>query len=113
MPSASLDLKVPNVLLGTLSNDNDDGNENVAKKGNLRSFKLNHVYLDPLNMSNAGEFPGVEFFLKGFHSSSKRGRKIRRRLKRQIRRFQAVVVQWTSKKCTQSVMHVQSCCFDH
>ena len=61
MPSASLDLKVPNVLLGTLSNDDDDGNENVAKKGNLRSFKLNHVYLDPLNMSNAGEFPGVEF----------------------------------------------------
>ena len=61
MPSASLDLKVPNVLLGTLSNDDDHGNENVAKKGNLRSFKLNRVYLDPLNMSNAGEFPGVEF----------------------------------------------------
>ena len=54
-------LRSANVLLGTLSNDNDDGNENVAKKGNLRSFKLNHVYLDPLNMSNAGEFPGVEF----------------------------------------------------
>ena len=23
---------------------------------NLRSFKLNRVYLDPLNMSNAGDF---------------------------------------------------------
>ena len=46
--------------MGTLSNDDDDddddGSENVAKKMNLRSFKLNRVYLDPLNMSNAGDF---------------------------------------------------------
>ena len=42
--------------LGTLSNDNDDGSENVAKKMNLRSLKLNRVYLDPLNMSNVGDF---------------------------------------------------------
>ena len=41
---------------GTLSNDDDDGSENFAKKTNLRSFKLNRVYLDPLNMSNAGDF---------------------------------------------------------
>ena len=41
---------------GTLSNDDDDGSENVAKKTNLRSFKLNRVCLDPLNMSNAGDF---------------------------------------------------------
>ena len=27
-----------------------------VKKMNLRSFKLNRVYLDPLNMSNAGDF---------------------------------------------------------
>ena len=40
---------------GTLSSDDDDGNENVAKKLNLPSFKLNRVYLDPLNMSNAGD----------------------------------------------------------
>ena len=38
------------------------------------------------------------------YSSSKIGRKIRRRMstssiKRQIRRFHVVVVQWTSKKC--------------
>ena len=42
---------------------------------------------------------------EGFYSSSKRGRKIRRcmsasSIKRQIRRFHVVVVQWTSKKCT-------------
>ena len=28
----------------------------VVKKMNLRSFKLNRVYLDPLNMSSAGDF---------------------------------------------------------
>ena len=43
-------------LLGTLSKDDDDGSENDGKKMNLRSFKLNRVYLDPLNMSNAGDF---------------------------------------------------------
>ena len=41
---------------GTLSNDDDDGSENFAKKMNLRSFKLNRVCLDPLNMSNVGDF---------------------------------------------------------
>ena len=43
-------------LLGTLRKDKDEGSENVSKKMNLRSFKLNRVYLDPLNMSNAGDF---------------------------------------------------------
>ena len=63
----------------------------------LRSFKLNRVYLDPLNMSNLGDF--------SFYSGSKRWREIRRSMstssiKRQIRRFHVVVVQWTLKKCT-------------
>ena len=44
------------LLIGTLSNDDDDSSENVAKKTNLRSFKLNRVDLNPLNMSNAGDF---------------------------------------------------------
>ena len=43
-------------FLGTLSNNDDDGSENVAKKMNLRSYKVNRVYLNPLNMSNAGDF---------------------------------------------------------
>ena len=30
--------------LGTLSKDGDDGSENVGKKMNLRSFKVNHVF---------------------------------------------------------------------
>ena len=42
--------------IGSLSKDDDDGSENVAKKIKLRSFKLNRVYLDPLNMSSAGDF---------------------------------------------------------
>ena len=44
------------LLLRTLSTDDDGGIENVAKKMNLLFFKLNRVYLDPLNMSNAGDF---------------------------------------------------------
>ena len=43
-------------IKGTLSKDDGGGGENVGKKMNLRSFKLNRVYLDPLNMSNAGDF---------------------------------------------------------
>ena len=42
--------------LGTLSKDDNDGSENVSKKMNLRSFTLNRLYLDLLNMSNAGDF---------------------------------------------------------
>ena len=51
--------------IGTLSKYDDDGSENVAKKMNLRSFKLNRVYLDPLNMLNAGDFSWT-WILKGF-----------------------------------------------
>ena len=42
--------------LGTLSKDDDDFSENVGKKMNLRSFKLNRIYFDPFKMSNAGDF---------------------------------------------------------
>ena len=43
-------------LIRTLSKDDDDGSENVGKKMNLRSFKFDRVYLDPLKVSNAGDF---------------------------------------------------------
>ena len=60
------------VVIGTLSKDDDDGSENVAKKMNLRSFKLNRVYLDPLKMSNAGDF-SWSWILKDFiHGIKKR-----------------------------------------
>ena len=32
--------------IGSLSNENDNGSENIAKKMNTRSFKLKRVYLD-------------------------------------------------------------------
>ena len=48
------------LILGTLSKDDDDASENVGKKMNLRSFKLNRVCLDPLNMSNTGDFSWSE-----------------------------------------------------
>ena len=44
-----------NYFISYISNDDDDGSEKVAKKMNLRSFKLYRVYLEPLNMSNAGD----------------------------------------------------------
>ena len=61
-------------LLGTLSKDDDDGSENIGKKMNLRSFKLNRVYLDPLNMSNAGDF-SWSWILKDFIQVQKVERK--------------------------------------
>ena len=52
-------------ILGTLSKDDDDGSENVGKNKNLRSFKLNRVNLDPLNMFNASDF-SWSWILKDF-----------------------------------------------
>ena len=42
--------------LRSLNNHDEDGSENVAKKINLRPFKLHCVYLDALNLSNVGWF---------------------------------------------------------
>ena len=44
------------LLEGSLSKDDGDGSENVAKKVNWDPFKLNRVYLDPLNL-----FPLVDW----------------------------------------------------
>ena len=52
--------------IGTLSKDDeDDGSENVVKKMKFRSFKHNRVYLNPLNMSNPGDF-SWSWILKDF-----------------------------------------------
>ena len=51
--------------LGTLSNVDDDSSRNITEKMNLRPFKLYHVYLEPLNSSNVGDFPW-SWILKGF-----------------------------------------------
>jgi len=65
---------------------------------------LSNVFLDPLNMSNAGDFSWSWIF-KDFIQVQKEEGKICRRMstssiKRQTRRFHVVVVRWTSKKCT-------------
>ena len=54
-----------NYFISYISNDDDDGSEKVAKKIILRSFKLYRVYLDPPNMSNAGDVSWSWIF-KGF-----------------------------------------------
>ena len=62
------------------------------------------VYLDPLNMSNVGDL-SWSWILKDFIQVQKEERKFvvvmfMFSIKRSIRRFHVVVVQWTSKKCT-------------
>ena len=47
--------------LGSFSNDDNNGIENAANKINLRPVKLCRVFLDPFNLSNAGNSPVVEF----------------------------------------------------
>ena len=58
-----------------LSKDDDDGgSENVAKKMNLRSFKLNRVDFDPLNICQMqATFPGVEFLSILFRPKKMKG----------------------------------------
>ena len=45
----------PILLIGTFSKTTT-AVKTPVKKVNLRSFKLHRVYLDPFNMSNAGDF---------------------------------------------------------
>ena len=59
---------------GTLSKDDDYGIKNVGKKMNLCFFKPIRVYLDPLNMSNAGGF-AWSWILKDFIQVQKEGGK--------------------------------------
>ena len=83
-------------LLGTLSNDDDDdGSVNVTKEMNLRSFKLNRVYLEPLNMSNAGNF-SWSWIRKDFIQVQKEEGKFVVLCPRP----HVAVVQWTPNKCT-------------
>ena len=89
----------------TLSNDDDDGGENVAKKMNVRSFKLNRVYLDPLNMSNAGDF-SWSWILKDFiqvqkeeENSSSYIHVLHKTSNQEVSR-RSLGSTWTWKKCT-------------
>ena len=86
-------------LISSLSS-HDDSSENAAKKMNLCSFKLNRHYLDPLYLSNAGSFLR-SWILKDCIQLNRKGfRAFTSSIKRCIRKFHVVAVQWTSRKYT-------------
>ena len=90
----------------------DDDSESVAKKMNLRSFKLNGVYWTRSICQMQAIFTGVEFvrilfkFKKRKENSSSLVHVLHKTAN--YRKFHVVVVQSTSKKFT----HVQSWCFE-
>ena len=88
-------------VLGTFSNNDDNGSENITKKRNLCPFKLYSVYWEPLNSSNVGDF-SWSWILKGFtHVQIEKGKFVvvlsTSFIKRRIGRFYVVVMQCT--KC--------------
>ena len=102
-------------LIGSFSIDDAEGNENVTFKMNSRFFKtLSRLF------QIAGNVKCRRISLKwiswGPHSSFKREKKIccclfTSSIKREIRDFHAVVVQWRQRNVQKSVLHVQKCCF--
>ena len=82
---------------------------------NSRSFNLHRDSSNSLTLSNVGElswswipekpYPSSEWERK-FHSSL-----FTPSIKREIRHFLVVVVQWRQRNVQKSVIHVQSCCF--
>ena len=86
------------------------GIKEVAWNVNLRACNLYPDYSNSFILSNASEL-----FLSRI-SSLERERNLSCRLftssiKREIRHFPVVVVQWRQRNVQKSVMHVQSCCF--
>ena len=83
--------------IGSLSNDDGHGSENVTQKVNSRCFKLHRSYSNSFNLSNVGDF-FQEMNYKGLHLSSQKEKEIgchvfSSSIKREIRQFHAVVVQ--------------------
>ena len=105
------------ILMRKLSNDDDEGSENVAKKMNLRSFKLLSRIFGFAQFVKWGRCL-LELNSQGIYPGSQREREIPRVMftsciKRHIAEFHVVVVQWTSKEYTKSTMHLPNCCFAH
>ena len=81
-----------------------------------RSFKLRRSCFITLNLSNVREF-FWELSSKGLYLSLKKKEKENRCLaftfsmKREIKTFHIVVVQWRQRNVQKCLMHVQSCCF--
>ena len=53
------------IIMGSFSNDDDDGSENVAEK-KISLHPLYHVYLVPHNLSNVGNNFSWTWILKDF-----------------------------------------------
>ena len=82
---------------------------------NSRSFNLYRDSSNSLTLSNVGEL-SWSWIPEKPHPSSEWERKFHSSLftssiKREIRHFLVVVVQWRQRNVQKSVMHVQSCCF--
>ena len=96
--------------LGTLSNEDDDSSENVAKRRLIASIWTRSI------CQMQATFPGVGFLRILFKFKKRKENSwsyVHVLHKTSNRRFHFAVVQWTSKKCAKIVMHGQSRCFDH
>ena len=102
-------------ILGSLSNDNGDGYENVTYKVNLRCLKLNRTYSISLNSSNVGTVFWSWILTDCIKVQEKKKKRccllLPSSTKREIRQFHVAVVQRRQKNVQKNVMHVQSCCF--
>ena len=96
------------MITGTLSHDDDDeGSENVAKKYLIQSFNFYRVYLDPLNLSNVGDF-SWSWILKDFIQLQKEKEKFVVVCSRSPK--YVALRGGREKNVLKSVMHVQSIC---
>ena len=61
-------------LPGSLSENDDDGSENITKKINLLPFKVYRVYLEPLSSSIVGDFSWSWIFKVLIHVEMEKGK---------------------------------------
>ena len=62
--------------MGNLTNDDDDGSENIGQKINLRPFKLYRVYLEPLFLSNIGDISWSWILKEFIHVQIEKGKNL-------------------------------------
>ena len=98
-------------VLGSFSNNNDGGYENVTWKVKSRCFKLYCASVRQI-MCKAGSF-FRELHSKDGWEKEKESRPLefKSTTKLEIRHFYVVVVQWQQRNVQTCVMQVQSCCF--
>ena len=100
--------------LGSLSNNDGDGYENVTLKVNSRCFKLYRAYYISIKSSDVGHF--LELNSKRLFRNSGKEKESRRLVitsstKREIWHVHVVVVRCRQRNMQKSLLNVQSCCF--